>query len=95
MAMNLDQVNVSEAIDQTSRCYFADTTKVVGVNCVNIAPIKLLGAGRDAVEHLIVPIKEMNRTENKIEFIPIFLDPLSSRCRVNRIVVQLDARPDF
>ena len=37
----------------------------------------------------------MHRAENKIESLPIFLDPRASRCRSFRIVIQLDAGTNF
>src|SRR6266513_860122 len=95
MTMDFDEIQMGEAIDQPSRCYFADTAKVIGVNCSNIASVELLGASRDTVEHLVVAIEEMDGSQNKIEFVPMLLDPFSPRRRVYWIVVQLDARANF
>src|SRR5438552_13138417 len=78
MSMDFNEIEVSEAIDKPSRRHFADAAKVIRINAVNIASLKLLGAGRDAVEHLVA-IKEMNGSQNKIELVPMLLDPFSSR----------------
>ena len=79
MAMDFDEVEMGKAVDKPSRCYFADTAKVVNVNGINITPLKLLGACRDAVKHLIVATKKMDGAKDKIEFAPMLLDPFSSR----------------
>ena len=95
MTMDFDEIQMGEAIDQPSRCHFADTAKVIGVNSINIASVELLGASRDTVEHLVAAIEEMDGSQNKIEFVPMLLDPFSPSRRVYGIVVQLDARANF
>ncbi len=77
MAMDFYEVEMSEAIDQPSRGNFTDTPKIIRVNCIDISAIELPGAGRNAVEHLIRAIKEMDRAQDKIELIPMLLDPFS------------------
>ena len=83
-----------EAIDETGGGNLADTTEVIGVNRINVVSIELRCSCRDAVEHLVASLKEMHGTQNKIEFVPMFLDPLSSSRRTRRIIVELDAGTD-
>src|SRR5438094_10526346 len=85
---------MGETIDQSGRYYLADTAKVIRVKRVDIPAFELRGALRHAVEHLIGAIKEMNRAQDKIELVPMFLNPLSASGGVNRIVIELDSRPD-
>ena len=80
MAVNLDQVQMCETIDEPGRGNFAHAAKVIRVDGVDVAIDKLRRARRHAVEHLIVAFEVMNGTENKIEPVPIFFDPLASRC---------------
>src|SRR5205809_167875 len=91
MTMDFNEIEMGEAIDQTRSCYFSDTTKIIGVHHVDIAAFELRRAIRHAVEHLIGVIEEMNRAQNKIEFVPMLLNPVSASRRVNGIVVELDA----
>ena len=77
MTMDFYEVEMSEAINKPSRGNFTDTPKIICIDGVDISAIELLGAGRDAVEHLILAIEEMDRAQNKIELIPMFLDPFS------------------
>src|SRR6266705_3475923 len=92
MTMDFDEIEMCKAINEPSRCHFADTAEVIGVNCIDIASFELRSPGRDAVEHLISAIKEMNGAQHKVEFVPISFDPFSSGCRVDWIVVELDPR---
>src|SRR5207247_8367456 len=94
MAMDLDDIGMGEAIDQTRSCYFSDTTKIIGVHRVDIAAFELRRSIRHAIEHLIGAIEEMNRAQNKIKFVPVFLNPVSASRRVNGIVIELDAGAD-
>ncbi len=95
MTVDFDQIQMGKAIDQPRRGHFADTVKIILVNRVDIPAIELPGAIRHAVEHLIGAIKEMNRAQDKIEFVPMFLNPVSASRRVSRVVIELDARPDL
>src|SRR5437879_13091589 len=94
MTVDFDQIQMSEAIDQLRRCYFADTAKIIGVNRVDTPAFKLRGAVRHAVEHLISAIKEMNRAQDKIELVPMLLNPVSASRRVDWVVIELDASAD-
>jgi hypothetical protein len=94
MTMDFYEVKVSEAIDQPGGGNFADTPKIICVNGIDISAAELPGAGRHAVEHLIRSIKEVNRAQHKIESIPMLLNPVSARRRVNGIIVELDAGTD-
>ena len=85
---------MSEAIDQPGRCYFPDTTKITIVNRVDVLAFELRGTVRHAIEHLFGAIEEMHRAEDKIELVPMLLDPVSAGRRVNRIVIELDAGAD-
>src|SRR5206468_6321660 len=95
MTVDFDKVEMGEAIDQPSRGYFTDPAKVISVNCVDIAALELLGASRDAVEHPIGAIEEMDRTQNKVEFSPMSLNPFPAGSRVNWIVIELNSGADF
>src|SRR5262249_50704826 len=94
MTVDFDQIQMGETINQPRSSYFPDTAKVIGVNRVNAPAFKLRAPIRHAVEHLISAIKEMNRAQDKIELVPMFLNPVSASRRVDWVVIQLDARPD-
>src|SRR5438477_7312376 len=94
MTVDFDEIEMGETINQPRRCYFADTAKVIGVNRIDAPAFELRCAIRHAIEHLIGAIKEMNRAQDKIELVPMFLNPLSASGGVNRIVIELDSRPD-
>ena len=95
MTMDFDEVEMSKAVDEPNRRYFADAAKIIIVNGINIAPFELISAHRDAVEHLIVAIKKVDGAQNKIELIPMLLDPFSPGFRGDWIIVQLDAGANF
>src|SRR5215467_6744785 len=78
MTMDFDKIEMCKAVHEASRRYFADTAKIISVKCIDIFVLKLFGASRDVVEHLICAIEEMDRTQNKIELVPMSLDPLAS-----------------
>src|SRR5438094_7585691 len=82
---------MGETIDQSGRYYLADTAKVIRVKRVDIPAFELRGALRHAVEHLIGAIKEMNRAQDKIELVPMLLNPVSASRRVDWVVIELDA----
>jgi hypothetical protein len=90
MPVDFDQVEMREAIDQTRFRDLAKSMKIIRVNLVDVAAGKLFGAGRNAVEHLVGAIEVMDRTENEIELLPIFLDPGAAGRGGFRIVIQLD-----
>src|SRR6059058_2284792 len=91
MPVDLDQIEMRQTIDQASPRDFANSPKVIVVDFVDIAANKLLRAVGNAVEHLVRIVQVMDRAEYKIEFVPVFLDPPSTRDRRLRIVVQLDS----
>jgi len=95
MTMDFDQIQMGETINQARRSYLADTAKVIRVNRVNIPACELRGATWHAVEHLIGAIKEMHRAQDKIELVPMLLDPVSASRRMDWVVIQLDAHPDL
>src|ERR1044072_9134155 len=88
MTMNLNKIKVSEAIDQPGCRHFANTAKIIAVNFVDIMPFELLSAIWHAVEHLIGATKKAPGTENKIEFVPMLLNPFPAGFRVNGIVIE-------
>src|SRR5881396_103755 len=94
MTMEFNEIEMGKAIDQTRSCYFPDTTKTIGEHRVDIAAFELRRAIRHAVEHLIGAIEEMNRAQDKIEFVPMLLNPVSAGRRVDWVVIELDARAD-
>ena len=75
MAMDLDEVEVRQTIDQTSCGNFANTPEIIFVYFVDVPADKLPGAVGNIVEHLVWIIEVMNRAQNEIEFFPIFLNP--------------------
>src|SRR5438552_13882874 len=85
---------MGETIDQSGRYYLADAAKVIRVKRVDMPAFELRGALRHAVEHLVGAIKEMNRAQDKIELVPMLLDPLTASRRMDWIVIQLDPSPD-
>src|SRR2546423_4579159 len=60
VAVDLDQVEMRQTIDEASRGDLADAAKVIGVNVVDLAIAKLFGAVRHAVEHLVGPVEIMD-----------------------------------
>src|SRR5262249_41876204 len=60
VTMDLDEIEVSKTIDQSRRCNFADTAKVICIDRIDIPPFELRSAVRDAVEHLVIAIEEVN-----------------------------------
>src|SRR5262245_47843296 len=52
MTVNLDEIEVRQAIHQPGRGDFAHTSKIIFVDFVDAAPDKLSRAVRQAVEHL-------------------------------------------
>jgi len=94
MTMNLNKIKVSEAIDQPDCCHFANTAKIIGVNCIDVMPFELLRAIWHSVEHSVGATKKVHGTENKIEFVPMLLNPFSAAFRVNGIIIQLNASAD-
>ena len=94
MTMNLNEVDMSEAIDEPRCSHFANTAKVVGVNRIDITAFELPRAIWHPVEHLIGAIKEVHRAQDKIEFVPMLLDPFLASRRVNRIVIELNTGAD-
>ena len=95
VAVNLDQIEMRQAIDQASRRDLADAPEIIGVNLIDVSTGKLFGAGRHAVEHLVVAFQVVHRTKNKIELVPVLLDPLPARRGRFRIVIQFKAGADF
>lgn len=95
MPVDLDEVEMRQAIDQPGRGDLADAAKVIGVNVVDVAPGELLGAIGDLVEHLVAAFEVMDGAENEIEAVQVLLDPGATGRRSFRIVVELEAGPDF
>src|SRR6266513_343229 len=95
MTMDLDQIEVRQTIDETGRGDPAHASKIVLVNFIHAASDKLPRSVRNRVEHFLGIIEVMDRAKNEIEFVPIFLDPISSRDGSLRIVVELYARANF
>ena len=92
--MDLDQIQMRKAIDQSGAGHFADTTKVIGVNRVDVLVFELHRTSRNGVEHLIVPIQEMHRAQNKIQLVPMLFDPFAAGGGMDWIVVQFDTSAD-
>src|SRR5437879_7294213 len=84
MAVNFDEIEMGETIDKSAGSDFAHASKIIRIQLVDTTIFKLLRACRNAVEHLIVALEEMNGAENEIEFVPIFLHPFSPRGRTLR-----------
>src|SRR5262249_45071653 len=95
MAMNLDKIEMSKAVDQACGCHIADTAKIVSVNRIDVAAFELSRPTGHAVEHLIGTIKEVHRAQNKIEFVPMLLNPFPASRRVNGIIIEFNTGADF
>src|ERR1043166_10316698 len=67
MSMDLNEIQVGKAVDQSSGNHFPDTAKVIGVHLIDIPALELLRAIRHAVEHLIGTFQEMHGAENEIQ----------------------------
>lgn len=80
VAMDLDKIDMRKTIDQSRRRNFAYATKIISIECIDIFVLELRGAGWNAIEHLIGAIKEMDRAQNKIELIPMSLNPFAPSC---------------
>src|SRR5215471_2853229 len=50
MTMDLDEIDMRNAVNQTSRRYLPDTAKVIDVNLINVGALELPGAFGNAVE---------------------------------------------
>lgn len=55
---------------------------------------ELLRAIWHAIEHLVVAIKEVHGAQDKVEFVPMLLNPFSAGRRVDGIVIELNASAD-
>ena len=55
---------------------------------------KLLRAIWHTIEHLVVAIEEVHGAQDKIEFVPMLLNPFSAGRRMDGIVIELNARAD-
>ena len=95
MAVDFDEIEMRQAIDQPARRHFADPPKIIGVHVIDIASRKLLCALGHAIEHLIIAAEVVDGTEDEIESRPISLDPISSGGTRLRIVIKLDPGPNF
>ena len=95
MAMNLDEVEMGETIDQARRGDLANAAKIIRVNFIDIAFGELFGASRHAVEHLIGAVEIMDRAENEVEPVPVFLHPRAPGCGSFRIVIELNPGVDL
>src|SRR5262249_11932663 len=73
MTVDFDETDDQQAIHQPGRGDFAHTSKIIFVDFVDVAPDKLPHAVRQALENLFGIIEVMDRAENEIEFVPIFL----------------------
>ena len=60
VTMDLDEIKVSKTIDQSRRRNFADPSKVICIDRIDIPAFELRGAIRYAVEHLVIAIEEVN-----------------------------------
>jgi hypothetical protein len=78
MPVDFHEIEVRQTIDKTRRGDFSHAPKVIGIDFVNVASDELLSAVRDAVEHLLRIVEVMDRPEDEIELVPIFLDPFSA-----------------
>src|SRR5438067_1986507 len=94
MPVDLDEIEMRQAIDHAAPGDLANPSKIIGIDLVDIASGELFGADGHAVEHLVRSIEKVNRAEDEIEALPIFLDPALTRNRVDRIVVELDTSTD-
>ena len=90
MAVDLDQVEMGQAIDEAARGNLADAAKIIRIDSVDVAADELSGASRHAVEHLVWSIEVVNGPENEIEAVPIFLHPGAASGRGFRVVIQLE-----
>ena len=95
MPVDLDEIEMRQAINQTGVRDLANAPKIIGIDLVEIAPGELFRADWHAVEHLVHPIQKMDRAEDEIEALPVFLDPALPRDGVDGIVIQFQARTDF
>ena len=93
--MDFHQIQVRDAIDQSGRHHFTDALKIIGVQFIDVAPGELLRAIWYAIEHLISVAEVVDGTEDKIESLPISLDPFSSGGTRFRIVIKLDPGANF
>ena len=55
---------------------------------------ELLRAIWHGIEHLVVAIKEVHGAQDKVEFVPMLLNPFSAGRRVDGIVIELNASAD-
>ena len=81
-----------QTIDQPARGHLTHATKIVRVDCVDVAPGKLPLLAR-AVEH---PrgLQVVHGAEHKIETVPVTLHPCSARRPGHGIIVEFDPGAD-
>jgi hypothetical protein len=60
VAVNFDQIEMRQAIDQPGRRHLTNAPEIIGVDLIDIATGELPGAVRNAVEHLIVAFQVMH-----------------------------------
>src|SRR5436309_2585383 len=89
MTMDLDQIQMRKAIDQSGAGHFADTTKVIRIYLIDVSALELRRAIRHAVEHLIGAIQKMHRAQDKIQLVPMFFDPHAPGRGTDRIIIKL------
>src|SRR3954464_2108358 len=94
MAVDFDQVEVRQAIDQSAGRDISNAFEVIAINGINIAAFELDGAARNGIEHL-GSVQVVNRTEHEIQLVPILFYPFAARGGVNRIVIEFNSRADF
>ena len=70
VTVDLDKIEMRQAINQTARGDFAHAPKIIRVELVNVASGKLRRSVWNAVEHLRWVIEKMDRAENVIELVP-------------------------
>ena len=95
MPVNLDQINVRQAIDQTARGHLADATKVIRIDRVDLAARELFGAVRHGVEHLVVALQVVHRSKDEIQFVPMLFHPSPAGRRMHGVVIQLNPRANL
>ena len=90
---NLHEIEMRHAIDQPAPRHRADTLVVIGVNLIDVAPRKFRFLA--GVIEGPVAAQEMHGAKNKIEPVPVLLDPAAALCEMHRIVIQFDPGADF
>ena len=94
--MDLDEVNVRQAINQTGCSNVTNPSEIFFINRVNVLSLELFRAGRNACRHGSLLFQVMHRIRERNRVCPSLGRPIcAAAAHVIRVVIQFDAGADF